>query len=325
MTTNHPFLAIGVDVGKRSLEIALGPDVPKTTLLRNHPDDIASWLAQLDPHTCAIALEATGPYHLDLCLQAHQAGFAVFVLDGLRLSRYRDSIGQRAKTDACDARLLARYLAHEHPRLRPWCPPPTAYRRLLGLLRRRAQLVRTRTRLEADQRRSTDDPLLHQAYEPLLAALRTTIATLERLILRTLEEADWLDHAQRLQAIEGIGPLTAAALTTAFHRGTFHSSDAFVAFLGLDVRVRESGSRRHRRRLSKQGEPEMRRLLYLSAMRMAQHPRWQPLVERYRARGLAPTQIFVILARKLARIAFAMLRDGSTYQPPAMPQPAANT
>ena len=39
----------------------------------------------------------------------------------------------------------------------------------------------------------------------------------------------------------GIGPINAAALVAIFHRGVFSKSDAFIAFMGLDVRVRESG------------------------------------------------------------------------------------
>ncbi|WP_256596250.1 IS110 family transposase, partial [Pseudomonas sp. LAMO17WK12:I9] len=65
---------------------------------------------------------------------------------------------------------------------------------------------------------------------------------------KALQEAGLAEQAKRCQAIEGIGPLTAAALNLAFLRGSFRSSDAFIAFLGLDVRVKESGRYNGRRK-----------------------------------------------------------------------------
>jgi len=108
---------------------------------------------------------------------------------------------------------------------------------------------------------------------------------------------------------------TAAALVMAYHRGPFRSSDAFIAFLGLDVRVRDSGKKRGQRRLTKQGDPELRRLLYLAAMQAKRQPAWQAFYQRCLDRGLAPSQALNVLSRKLARVAFALLRNGTDYVP----------
>jgi transposase len=40
------------------------------------------------------------------------------------------------------------------------------------------------------------------------------------------------------------------ALVATFHRHNFRNADAFVAFMGLDVRVRDSGKFRGRRRIT---------------------------------------------------------------------------
>ena len=68
-----------------------------------------------------------------------------------------------------------------------------------------------------------------------------------------LEEAGLTAQSKRCQTVEGIGPLTAAALNMAFLRGEFRNSDAFIAFIGLDVRLKESGRYSGRRKLTKQG------------------------------------------------------------------------
>ncbi len=299
----------GVDVSKAELVIATPGEAVQ--VLANDARSIDHWLATL-AGPCWFALEATSTYHLALAQAAHRQGHRVYLLDGYRLARYRDSIGGRAKTDHHDALLRVRYLAREHDQLRPWEPPPVVYTRLQALLRRRATLVQARVQI---QQSLQGLPTLRTTLQALLRQLTRLDTLIQKQLREALAEAGWRGHAQRCQAIEGIGPLTATALTTAFHRGRFRSSDAFIAFLGLDVRVRDSGQARGRRKLTKQGDPELRRLLYLAAMTARRSPAWAGFYQRYLDRGLKSTQALTILARKLARIAFAILKNGTDYAP----------
>jgi transposase len=95
----------------------------------------------------------------------------------------------------------------------------------------------------------------------------------------------------------------------------FHSSDALIAFLGYDPRANDSGHHRGRRRLSKRGPAEMRRLLYAAAMAAARTKAWKPFYERDRARGLSSTEAIIVLARRLARTAFSIARHNTTFDP----------
>lgn len=304
-------IMVGVDVSKRTLDVCVD-GTPKPQRIANEPQAIRDWLASLWSGPVCLAVEATNVYHLDLVQQAHEAGHRVYLVDGYRLSRYRDSIGTRAKTDAGDAQLLLRYLRHEQEHLRPWSPPPAGYLALQRLLSRRAKLIQARVAL---QQSLADMPELKRAGNSIMRALALLDRKIQQLLIRALQRAGWQGEAERLQAIEGIGPLTSAALTMAFHRGAFRDSDAFVAFMGLDVRVRDSGQLRGRRRLTKKGSPELRRLLYLAAMHAGRTAAWKDYYQRYLDRGFAKIQALVILARKLARVAFALLRSGSEYQP----------
>ena len=118
---------------------------------------------------------------------------------------------------------------------------------------------------------------------------------------------------QRCKALEGVGDLTAYALVMAFLRGDFRNSDAFVAFLGMDVHVKDSGTRTGKRKLTKKGDSETRRLLYCAAMAARGSARWAGVYQGYLDRGLAKTQALVILARKLVRIAFALMKNRTDY------------
>ena len=302
---------IGIDVSKASLEICTDIDSPVQTI-DNTPQSIAQWLNSLPAGPICFALEATNTYHLEFTFRAHQAGHTLYLVDGYRLSRYRDSIGQRAKTDASDARLLQRYLTREQDDLRPWNPPPAGYTRIQSLLRRHATLVQARTALQQSLAGLTG---LKPSIDALFRQLRQLDTLIQERLVDALAQAQWTGDFKRCQAIEGIGPLTAAAITMTFHRGSFKNSDAFIAFLGLDVRVRDSGQLRGKRKLTKKGDPELRRLLFLAAMQASRSETWRPFYQRYLDRGLAKIQALVILARKLARVAFALLKNQSEYQP----------
>lgn len=303
-------LWIGVDVSKAKLDVATSatPDVHQ---LPNQAKDIRRWLASLTGPVC-IALEATNTFHLEVAIQAHALGFTVYLLDGYRLNRYRESIGGRAKTDASDARLLLRYVQHEHEDLRAWSPPPKGYVTLQRLLHRRAVLVQSRTALRQSL---AGVPGMKASVKALLKNISHLDTLICRRIQKTLSSLDWADEARRCRDIEGVGSMTSAALTMIFHRGTFKSADAFIAFIGMDVRVRESGTYRGRRKLTKKGDPELRRLLYMAAMTACTSASWQPYYQRCLARGMSCIQALVALGRKLARIAFALLKTGATYRP----------
>jgi len=61
-----------------------------------------------------------------------------------------------------------------------------------------------------------------------------------------------------------------------YHRGQFLNVDTFIAFMGMDVRVRDSGHFRGKRKLTKKGEPELRRILFNAAMRGRCNAHWEP-------------------------------------------------
>ena len=298
---------VGVDVSKASLEIWCEDTA---TGLDNEAQAIRGWLRGLSG-PCALALEATGSYHMALVELACRAGHAVYVLDGYRLNRYRDSLGLRAKTDRGDAYLLARYLSREIDQLRPVSLASPAQQRLWRLLKRRATMVRARTQLRLSLEDLTE---LRPSVQALLKRITRLIGLIDKRMRQALTQLAWQPAVNCCQSVPGIGPLTATALTAVWHRGHFSNSDALVAFLGLDVRVRQSGTYQGRRKLTKRGDSECRRLLYNAAAAAARNAAFKPYYQRLRDRGLSYTQAIVALARKLVRIAFALLRDGTTFQ-----------
>jgi transposase len=118
-----------------------------------------------------------------------------------------------------------------------------------------------------------------------------------------------------LQSIVGVGPLVAAQLAQALTRLPWERCEAFIAHTGLDPRPRDSGEHRGRRRITKHGPPMLRHLLFMAAMSASKTSLWKPIYAALRQRGLASTQALVVLARRIARIAFAMFHSGQPFNP----------
>jgi len=299
----------GVDVAKAELVIGQA-EIEALLHIANMPQGIARWLAQLPPGSW-VAMEASGCYHQLLAHMAHAAGMVVYVLNPQRIKHYGRAVGNRGKTDRLDAQLIARYVLREHSKLRIWQPPAPGADALSRLLVRRQALVNARQMLEQSLSGLAELRAPPQAF---MASFKCMIAQVELLIRTEIARVPEMAALyQRLISIVGIGPIVAAQLVAALTALRFTRANSFIAYTGLDPRPDDSGTRRGRRRLTKHGHGLLRRLLYNAAMAAARSKLFKPTYIQLRERGLHSTEAIVILARKLARIAFALYQSGQTF------------
>ena len=299
-------ITLGIDVSKDELVIC-DWDTEEITTLENKDSTIKGWLKSLYG-PLRIAIEPTSSYHLEVVEQAHQLGFEVYLINPRQLSHYRVAVGQRNKTDSADAWLLARYLAREAGSLRPFKPLCAKAQRLWSLLKRRAAVTKARSQLDQSFRGiALSTKALKSEIQRLLDRIDTQLQALVRAL-------GWLADYQRCLTIPGIGPLNAVALVCVYHRGAFAGSDAFVAFIGFDVRLRESGKYKGKRKLTKCGESEIRRLLFCAAQPARCYALFDDYYQQQLTKGLSKIAAKVTLARKLARIAFTLLANQQSFK-----------
>jgi transposase len=305
-------LDVGVDVAKDQIMVACAQSSFATHPIPNRRTALLSWLCTL-PAGSRVAMEATGDYHRTLADLAQGLGLVVYVLNPKDTRYYAKGLGRRAKTDRVDAELIARYIAHEHSGLHPYVPSTPQQRLLDQTLRRRANLVSMRVALLA-----TTDELqgLETECQAAVERLTALIAALETRLKQLLETSQEQQQAvQRLRGIPGVGPIVSAALLAALQRLPFTTADAFVAYTGLDPRPCDSGKKIGRRKLSKRGPAYLRCLLFNAAMAGCGTKTWQSTYQRHRQRGLSTTQALVVLARKIARIAWSLYHHRVTFDP----------
>jgi transposase len=153
---------------------------------------------------------------------------------------------------------------------------------------------------------------------------------LDQLAAR-LEEADALieqtaqenEACRRLDAIPGIGPVTATALLAAIGNGAaFRKGREFAAWVGLVPREHSTGGKQKLLGISRRGNSYLRKLFVQGARAVLQFKEkqssglkaWLTNVSwrtHYNVVGVA-------LANKLARTAWAVLAKGEVYRPPVL-------
>lgn len=300
-------IVIGCDVSRDWIDVQMQE---RQARIANDSAAIAAWARQLPPG-CRVGMEATGTLHEELALKLVERDHIVYVLNPRWVHQYAKGLGLRGKTDRGDAGVIARFIAAEWSHLKPYEPPSALQRELRALLLRRAELVKLKT--AARQSLGVEGAELLAAFDKILERIKLRIAQLIAGV------AEWQELASRLRTEPGVGPIVAAHLVQVLTRFPFDTADAFIAHTGLDPRPNDSGQKRGRRRLTHHGDATLRTMLYMAAVSACKVPAWRALYEACRQKGLPSTAAHVIVARKLARIAFSLFKSGQRYDPERAP------
>jgi transposase len=303
-------LNFGGDVDSRCIVIACAERSCGPQRIANQREAIDTWLRQV-PRGSRLGIESTGGYHELLADRAHAAGLQVFVLNPRLLHRYAQGVGQRGKTDRLDAETIARYVAHEHAALHAYVPLTEEQRALARLLKRRGKVVTARVMVTQSLR---GVPGIGDELSQVLACFDRLIGRIDTLIEGTLRQLPRAHHAaHQIATIPGFGALGSACLGHTLTRVPYANGDAVIAQTGLDPRPDDSGQRHGRRRLSKRGPSEQRRLLFNCARAAARTHTWRPYYQAQLAKGLSATAATVVLARKMVRVAFALVKQDQPF------------
>ena len=304
---------IGIDVAKDWLDVAVAGEAA-TWRVDNDAAGIAALVevvAGRDP--AVVVLEATGGLETAATAALLAAGLPVAVVNPTRVRACATASGQRAKTDALDARVLAQCAARMPPPARPM--PDAVTQEPRGMLARRRQLVEMRT--AELNRRPTVSARLRPQQETLVAVLREQVAEIDRELEQTIAASPaWQAKAALLCSIPGIGPVVARTLLAQLPElGTLTRQEA-AALAGVAPLNRDSG-RSQRHRGIGGGRSGGRAVLSMAALTAARcDPRMRAYYERLDQHGKPAKVTLVACRRKLLSIANAVLRDGAPWRAP---------
>ena len=253
---------VGIDVAKDKLDIAvLGQKA--TSEAFNTKRGIAALvkkMCQLDPKL--IVVEATGGYEEALVLRLFEAGMPVALVSPQRVRQYAKARGLLAKTDKLDAQNLAEYGKNIQPRL--FVAKSEAGRRLSAIIGRRRQL--------GDMQKAEKNRF-RTAYAEMRGSIQTVIDCLEAEIERLdteirnfmKEHENFGEQEKLLRSAKSIGPVTAATLLADLPELGKLDRKQIAALVGVAPMNHDSGKKRGYRK-TKGGRPEVRSVLYMSAL-----------------------------------------------------------
>jgi transposase len=252
------------------------------------------------------------------------------------------SRSRKVKTDRRDARALAE--ACQLGAYRPAHRTSDAQRDVRGRLSVRDALVRTRTgyiSLTRARLRQRGQRVGSGAPEGFVGRVRqmglsgrllSEVAPLLAMILQVNKQITFLDdvieeislrdkEVRRLRTMPSVGPVTAAAFVATLDNDVkrFHGAHQVESYLGLVPREKSSGEKERKGAITKAGSRRMRWLLVQAAVSTMRLKKPQTAVLRSWAERIALRRgkkvAVVALARRIAGILYAMMRDGTIYNP----------
>jgi transposase len=261
---------IGIDVGGASLDVAWHRG--GRAHCANRPDAIAELVRRLscEPQVTRIAVEPTGGYEKPLVKALRQAGLPVEIVHTSRFAAYRTLIGQKAKSDTSDARLLAAYAASpdevrgrrpDHVDLEE-----NPVREALHECASRRDQLKQMIHAESCRLATTRLAEIRQAIEQHLDMLRAEDKLLQQRMQTLLRQSTDLIAAQRLlTTIKGIGVTSATTLIAMVPELGRVDNKAAAALVGVAPFVRQSGTMTAPARI-RGGRAAVRHILYMAAV-----------------------------------------------------------
>jgi transposase len=307
-------ITVGIDVSKARLDVHVHPAGESFAMGNDEAgvQALVERLGQLEG-LAWIGIEASGRYERLVVAQLAAQGLPVVVLNPAQVRSYAQAIGQRAKTDPIDARLIALFLEAVRPELRPVADAQT--QELAALMARRRQVV-AMLAAERARRQQAAPGLARVSIARSVTFLEDELRSLDLEIDKTVRGTPvWRDKENLLASVPGIGKTIARTLLAELPElGTLNPKQ-IAALAGLAPYTRQSGKWRGRSFIGG-GRTVVRTALFMGALVAARHnPVLKAFRDRLVASGKPKLVALIATARKLLVILNAIMRDKQPWRP----------
>ena len=326
-------ISVGIDVSKAKLDIACLRD-DRTSMhqvFSNNASGIHSLRSflkqQRTADTVPCTLESTGAYHLLVALSLSEAGYRVNCVNPIITKKYMKTTIRDAKSDKIDAIRIAELGYHE-PNLQRFTVTRNdiAAKSILSAL---AQLETLRQQLNAHITHC-NEMLDTLDVEINCKEAKKSLEHLESQIKahrQQLCEVASLEARALAAQVRGLSLEQVSVLLTALGDKQFENRDQLVAFVGLDVRLRQSGKWMGRQVISKRGNGYLRKILFQVGWSLyMNNDVYRAVYDRMRERGKNHKTCIIAVARKFLRFFFAYYwKKTISFSPASATIPAAPT
>jgi transposase len=314
LSTHTPTLYVGIDVSKATLDVAILP-LGRHFVVSNDEvgiDELLGGLEDLRP--ILVVLEASGGYERPVAAAIAASGIAVAVVNPRQTRDFARATGKLAKTDALDAKALARFAEAVRPEPRALLEEEA--REFQSILARRRQVI---------QMMSAEKNRLGAATSKAVARrIEAHVHWLEKELSRTDRDLDeaiegspaFKENEALLRSVPGVGPVLCRTLMAELPELGSLPPRELSALVGVAPLNRDSGTLRGKRAVWG-GRARVREALYMGALVASRYnPHIKEFYERLVAAGKPKKVALVACMRKLLVILNALLRDRTLWRHP---------
>ena len=313
--TQEPFTQfIGVDIAKDHLDVFLAKS-NQLHRIENCPAAIDKFLRrfkQPERTQILVVMEATGGYEYVLTQRLHAAGIAWAAVNALRIRHFAPGCGLIEKTDAIDAKIIAKFGQMSPPRPTPM--PDEATELIRALSFRRGQILRQfqqeKNRLQQCHCSAAKKFIADACkfYSKQLKAIDAKIAEAVK------NDADSAQKAATLTSVPGVGTVTATVMISQMPELGKLNRGQIAKLAGVAPIANDSG-RKTGYRKTMAGRSSVRRTLYMATLVATKHNPlikgfYQSLLKKGKPKKLA----LVACMRKLLTILNCMSRNNQPWK-----------
>lgn len=315
-------LSVGIDVSKDTLAVALRFSGRQDHhVVPNTDNGITALHRVLRGCSCPLIMESTGRYHILPAFLLMEHGYDVRVVNPLHAKRYIAASVRKKKTDKTDAAALAQMGCTDQKLPARFTQSKTdiQIRQKIGLLWGLEKHLQSLHRSLKTYGEFQDQ--MHIKKDPAERALLRTTAKLEadkkaleqEIQALILQDDEQRKRQQLAYTVPGISAFTGSVLCQMLSTHCTHAKQ-WIAFVGFDVSLNQSGQWKGRCKLSKRGNGYLRKRLFSAAWGATMcEPRFRTYYDQLKQQGHSHRAATVIIARKLLRILFAVLKTETPF------------
>ena len=303
--------SVGIDVGKSKCQVALRETSGEYTerSFCNTDEGLAECADFLNTRGVSketpLVLESTGGYHLlfTMTLKDTYHYGSVKVINGILTKKYAGANIRKIKTDSVDAKTLADIGEREKLMNFSKTKEELMQKKRITLLKK-LEHIRQQLRASTNDLEETAKSLgLPVGAEQRSKIILTAVEKEIKCLLKEISEGAGNELADELVKVPGVSRSAISIVLSMVGNRKFTSRDQLVAFCGIDLSIRESGTSVHgKRHLSKRGDPFLRKKLFQIAWALKMHnPEYQRYYEKKREEGHHYFTCLIAIARKFLR------------------------
>ena len=264
LTESKAEIVVGVDVAKDNLEVAFEGE--KSFAIANTASAIEKRIiSKIAEQSSLVVCEATGGYERELVDVLQAQGISVAVANAKRVRDFASSLGADAKTDAIDARVIARYGRVVDPTPRPVTSENK--KQFDALVKRRAQVVEMLTQ-ERNRLQQSRDENTRQVIQETIDFLKKQEISLLKQITKYVKA----DHVNKrkieiMDSVKGVGVVTLSTLLSQLPELGHVNREEIAKLVGVAPMNNDTGDpRRKRKRKTVGGRSSVRHALYMATL-----------------------------------------------------------